>query len=102
MISKRIVGGVFVVLASGFMGLVYYMYISEEHSKRKADRVTMAVFHGLFCMLVWSFVHSSVSEPGVVPPYWGFYMGDSEHKRKRYCLLCHLQSLCFEHGPSLP
>lgn len=72
------------------MILIYLSYISEDHSKFYLDPFTLFCFHLLFLMLIWSFAHSSISEPGVVPPYWGFYMGDSEHKRKRYCLLCHV------------
>jgi palmitoyltransferase len=30
------------------------------------------------------------TDPGEVPPYWGFYMGDPEYKRRRYCLMCHV------------
>mmetsp|Transcript_33192 Transcript_33192/g.6008 ORF Transcript_33192/g.6008 Transcript_33192/m.6008 type:complete len:169 (+) Transcript_33192:198-704(+) len=31
-----------------------------------------------------------ITDPGEVPPYWGFYMGDPESKRRRYCLMCHV------------
>lgn len=31
-----------------------------------------------------------LTDPGIVPPLWGFYMGDSENKRRRYCLMCHV------------
>mgnify|MGYP002475300665 FL=1 len=31
-----------------------------------------------------------LTDPGMVPPLWGFYMGDSEQKRRRYCLMCHV------------
>ena len=26
--------------------------------------------------------------PGEIPLYWGFYIGDDDYKRKRYCLIC--------------
>lgn len=36
------------------------------------------------------FFKAMLTDPGVVPPLWGFYMGDSETKRRRYCLMCHV------------
>merc|ERR1719217_1245542 len=30
-----------------------------------------------------------MTDPGVVPPNWGFYMGD-ETKRRRYCKMCNV------------
>lgn len=88
--NKKALGGVFVSIAWLFMALVYYSYVIEAHSNLYAGFMAWVFFHWVFLMLVWSFVQSSMSEPGLVPPYWGFYMGDSEQKRKRYCLLCHV------------
>ena len=28
------------------------------------------------------------TNPGDIPLYWGFYIGDDDYKRKRYCLIC--------------
>ena len=28
------------------------------------------------------------TNPGEIPLYWGFYIGDDDYKRKRYCLIC--------------
>ena len=28
------------------------------------------------------------TNPGEIPLYWGFYIGDDDFKRKRYCLIC--------------
>ena len=47
-------------------------------------------FYTVFVLFLCSFIRCSLSEPGQVPPYWGFQMGDSESKRKRYCLMCHV------------
>lgn len=30
------------------------------------------------------------TDPGQIPIYWGFRMGDPEGKRRRYCLMCNL------------
>jgi hypothetical protein len=41
-------------------------------------------------MLVWSLGMTAFTQPGKVPLYWGFYVGDSDEKRKRYCLMCNV------------
>ena len=48
------------------------------------------VFNFFLWMLIWSFIQAMTTDPGEVPPYWGFYMGDPEYKRRRYCLMCHV------------
>lgn len=50
----------------------------------------MVVFHILFIMLVWSFVQAMTTDPGQVPVFWGFHLGDPEQKRRRYCLMCNI------------
>lgn len=41
-------------------------------------------------MLLWSLAQTLITDPGRVPIYWGFYMGDPDSKRKRYCLMCNV------------
>lgn len=41
-------------------------------------------------MLVWSFFQSMTTDPGQVPVFWGFHLGDNENKRRRYCLMCNV------------
>jgi palmitoyltransferase len=41
-------------------------------------------------MLIWSILVTATTDPGKVPIYWGFYFGDSDLKRKRYCLMCNV------------
>eukprot|EP00347_Sterkiella_histriomuscorum_P000410 403375973 len=52
--------------------------------------VLLTVFHILFVMLVWSFFQAMTTDPGQVPVFWGFHFGDSENKRRRYCLMCNV------------
>ncbi|CAE7242026.1 unnamed protein product [Symbiodinium sp. CCMP2592] len=40
------------------------------------------VYHIFFVNLLASFYQCVMTDPGVVPPNWGFYMGD-ETKRRR-------------------
>jgi hypothetical protein len=90
MLNKKAIGSLFVSIATSFIIIIYYTYITQPHGNYYSALLSLIIFHILYLMLLWSFIHSSISEPGVVPPLWGFYMGDSEHKRKRYCLLCHV------------
>ena len=50
----------------------------------------LTVFHLLFLLLLWSFMQSMLTDPGQVPVFWGFHLGDAEHKRRRYCLMCNI------------
>uniref|UniRef100_A0A7S1RAW0 Palmitoyltransferase n=1 Tax=Alexandrium catenella TaxID=2925 RepID=A0A7S1RAW0_ALECA len=47
------------------------------------------VYHVFFSNLLLSFYQCIMTDPGVVPPNWGFYMGD-ETKRRRYCKMCNV------------
>ena len=37
---------------------------------------------------MWAYIIVLKTHPGQIPLYWGFYIGDDEIKRKRYCLIC--------------
>merc|ERR1711935_491253 len=47
------------------------------------------VYHLFFANLLLSFYQCIMTDPGLVPPNWGFYMGD-ETKRRRYCKMCNV------------
>lgn len=50
--------------------------------------LVLTIFHYLLFMMLWSFIATTSIIPGYIPLYWGFYIGDEEYKRKRYCLIC--------------
>ena len=50
----------------------------------------LIVYNFLFLMLVWSFFQAMTTDPGQVPVFWGFHLGDNENKRRRYCLMCNV------------
>lgn len=50
----------------------------------------MILVHVFLIMFTWCFYCSVCSDPGSVPLYWGFFLEDPEHKKRRYCLLCHI------------
>jgi hypothetical protein len=39
-------------------------------------------------MMLWALLVTMNTHPGEIPLYWGFYIGDEDYKRKRYCLIC--------------
>jgi len=46
------------------------------------------MFHILLLMMLWSLLITMYTHPGEIPLYWGFYIGDDDSKKKRYCLIC--------------
>lgn len=49
----------------------------------------MLFYHFFFFNLLFAFYQCIMTDPGLVPPNWGFYMGD-ETKRRRYCKMCNV------------
>lgn len=89
----KILGNVFVLLVALVMSSIYYAYI-QVWAPRARDNVWVMVmlvaFNLLFVMLVWSFLQTMTTDPGQVPVFWGFHLGDPEQKRRRYCLMCNI------------
>ena len=50
--------------------------------------VLLIIFHLLILLLLMAFISTMSTNPGEIPLYWGFYIGDDDYKRKRYCLIC--------------
>ncbi len=46
------------------------------------------IFILILIILLWCFITAMNTNPGDIPLYWGFYIGDDDFKRKRYCLIC--------------
>ena len=38
--------------------------------------------------MFWAYLTVMKTPAGSIPLYWGFYIGDDDEKRKRYCLIC--------------
>lgn len=51
--------------------------------------LVLFIYHIFFINLLFSFYQCVMTDPGVLPPNWGFYMGD-ETKRRRYCKMCNV------------
>merc|ERR1711920_1127076 len=54
------------------------------------NMILLGVTHVSILMMIWSFITVFVTDPGQVPLYWGFYLDAPEHKKRRYCLICHI------------
>merc|ERR1719337_571558 len=52
-------------------------------------RALCLFFNVCFFNLNLSFYMAMMTDPGLVPRSWGFYMGD-ETKRRRYCKMCNV------------
>jgi len=69
---------------------VRILNVSKALSDNYWVSVMLTFFHVLFIMLLWSFFQSMTTDPGQVPVFWGFHLGDPENKRRRYCLMCNV------------
>jgi len=49
----------------------------------------LSVYHVFFLNLLFAFYQCVMTDPGLVPPNWGFHMGD-DTKRRRYCKMCNV------------
>merc|ERR1711935_1024615 len=90
----KILGNFFVLLVLTIIAFVYYAYVIVLWGPRTKDDnrvVAMLIFYNIiFAMMLWSFFQTMTTDPGQVPVFWGFHLGDNENKRKRYCLMCNV------------
>lgn len=93
--KKKISGKVLVAMICIVICYEYYSYVfwlkplvSPLDEKFTTRIILHILFHFLLFMMVWSFIVTMKTIPGFIPLYWGFYIGDEEYKRKRYCLIC--------------
>mmetsp|Transcript_27226 Transcript_27226/g.48926 ORF Transcript_27226/g.48926 Transcript_27226/m.48926 type:complete len:359 (-) Transcript_27226:107-1183(-) len=90
---KKTYGNFFVLLMYALLVACYYVYvvlILWPLSDSPQVCIELILFHVIFVMQQWSLIAVIFSEPGSVPLHWGFHVGDSESKRRRYCLMCHV------------
>jgi palmitoyltransferase ZDHHC2/15/20 len=94
---RKVLGNFFVVFVLSVIFCIYFSVIDVYWEFRGGNSnlelkviVFLMIFHVFFLLMIWNFFKAMATDPGVVPPLWGFYMGDSETKRRRYCLMCHV------------
>ena len=88
-------GGCFLFAVIFLMFFIYFGYLSIlllpilQESFSVYTVGLFCGFHLLFLLQLGAFFKAVFTDPGHVPPHWGFYMGD-ESKRRRYCKVCNV------------
>ena len=103
----KVFGNFFVLIVLSLMGLIWYTFVLVIWVPRASKYLPtnnsfiliednpsvialLIVYNFFFVMLVWSFFQTMTTDPGQVPVFWGFHLGDNENKRRRYCLMCNV------------
>ncbi len=92
--NKRLYGRFLIVVIFFVICIDSYSYIYVimiKHMTAKNTKIILPIlifFIILLILLLWSFIAAMNTNPGDIPLYWGFYIGDDDYKRKRYCLIC--------------
>jgi len=79
-----VVVGIISYIHSSFVFLVWWPNLPGVDAV-----IVLTIYHIFFGNLLMAFYNCIMTDPGVVPPNWGFYMGD-ETKRRRYCKMCNV------------
>ena len=87
--GKLLIFIIFVILSIEYYCYVFEVMINSLNQKNFYLILTLLIiFHILLLLLLMAFVSTMSTNPGEIPLYWGFYIGDDDYKRKRYCLIC--------------
>ena len=99
----KLIGNLFVLFVLLVIAFIYYTYVVLIFGPRTYSKtggvislesvpilLVLVFFHVIFVFLLWSFFQSMTTDPGQVPVFWGFHLGDHENKRRRYCLMCNV------------
>ena len=87
--QKKIHGEFFVTVAVILLLFEAYLFLFLTIPPNSFTNLIIDFFYLLiFIMVFWSYVIVIKTPAGSIPLYWGFYIGDDDEKRKRYCLIC--------------
>lgn len=90
--QQRLYGLGFVVIVLMIILFIHCTYVFLVYGPKlwtPSSVLVLFVHYLLFANLLFSFYQCIMTDPGLVPPNWGFYMGD-ETKRRRYCKMCNV------------
>jgi len=92
--KQRVYGMGFIVIVIALIMTIHCSFVFEVWRPYLVTHTSLAAsilvfYHLLFLNLLVSFYQCIMTDPGLVPPNWGFYMGD-ETKRRRYCKMCNV------------
>ena len=92
--EKKYYGKLLILIIFIVLAIEYYAYVFEVMLKYMTPKnfnlilFLLIIFHLLIILLLMAFIATMSTNPGEIPLYWGFYIGDDDYKRKRYCLIC--------------
>ena len=87
--QKKIHGEFFVTVAVILLLFEAYLFLFLTVPPTSFNNIIIDLFYLLiFIMVFWSYIIVIKTPAGSIPLYWGFYIGDDDEKRKRYCLIC--------------
>ena len=87
--QKKIHGEFFVTVAVILLLFEAYLFLFLTVPPKSFNNIIIDLFYLLiFIMVFWSYIIVIKTPAGSIPLYWGFYIGDDDEKRKRYCLIC--------------
>ena len=85
--GKFLIFVIFILIILESYSYIYLIIIKNLTIKNSKILIpTLTIFIILLLLLIWSFITAMNTNPGDIPLYWGFYIGDDDFKRKRYCL----------------
>ncbi len=95
MASSRLLGVLFRIIfftlvCLNYIFTVFYIWIPKFLKEPSESALFLLYYNALFALVGWTVYATAKSDPGQVPLYWGFYIGDSDSKRTRYCLMCNV------------
>lgn len=80
---------IFVYILVTYYMMVFWNWISKfNFSPLSYSYLTLA--HLLIFMVIWAMLTTIVVKPGSSEVFWGFYMTQTENRKKKYCLVCHI------------
>ena len=87
--GKLLILVIFIVLIVEYYAYVFEVMLKTMNQKNfKLIFTLLVIFHLFLLLLLMAFISTMSTNPGEIPLYWGFYIGDDDYKRKRYCLIC--------------
>ena len=95
MAGSKLVGIVFrciffLLVCLNYIFTVFYIWLPKTLEDPLGGFIFLLYYHILFIFIIWTVYTTAKSDPGQVPLYWGFYIGDPDSKRTRYCLMCNV------------
>jgi hypothetical protein len=79
----------YTLISLNYYNLVYLTWLPDCNHSNLACFIVL-IYSFMTFMLMWCIIITNTTNPGTIPLYWGFYIGDAENKKKRYCLMCNV------------